>query len=200
MVCASYWTLPIQSQPFIIFHPLIFPRKLLFSSDDTTRSSPFFWAFRKAFPEKADPIFSITDSIPSPLKEIGPAFQSIDVDSKTFVSKVTVSSLGSESSIMTTRATILGPEGQDGLRLRVESTKPEDSTILKLLGPLGQFINEKSPPFPSGEALERVRPGSSEVILITTFCDEGFRISRNDDRYDDFFVWVRVGFNKGSEL
>lgn len=178
----------------------IYKRKLLFSSEDKTRSSPFFWAFRKALPDKADTIFSITDSIPAPLKEIGPAVQIIDVDAKTFVSKVTVSSLGSESSIMTTKATILGTEGRDGLRLRVDSTKPEDSTILKLLGPVGQFINEKSPPFPSGEALEKIRPGSSEVIIKTTFCDEGLRISRNEDRYDEFFIWTRVGFSKGSEL
>jgi len=178
----------------------LYIRKLLFSSEDRSRSSPFFWAFRKAFPENADTIFSITDSIPSPLKDIGPAFQSIDVDAKTFVSKVTVSSLGSESSVMTTKATILGAEGKDGVRIRILTTKTEDSSILKLLGPLGQLINEKSPPFPSGEALEKIRPGSSEVIIRTTFCDESLRISRNEDRYDEFFVWVRVGFIKGSEL
>jgi len=101
---------------------------------------------------------------------------------------------------MTTRATILGAEGIDGLRIRIDTTKPEDSAILKLLGPLGQLINEKSPSFPSGEVLERIRPGSSEVIVRTTFCDESLRISRYDDRYNDFAVWARVSFIKGSEL
>ena len=172
----------------------------MFTSDDVSRSSPFFWAFRKAFPDKAETMFSITDSIPAPLKQIGPSFQFIDFDAKTFVSRVTVTSLGSQTSIMTTRATILCTEGKDGLRLQIETTKPEDSTILKLLGPLGEFINEKSPPVNSGQFLERVRPGSSEVIVRTTFCDEGLRISRNEDSFDDFYIWVRVGFSKGSEM
>ena len=171
---------------------------LNYASDDITRSSPFFWAFRRAFPDNSDQIFGITDAIPQPLKMVGPATQEIDLDSSsrgTFVSRVKVATLGGvATSIMTTRATIMGAEGVDGLRLKVETTKPEESTILKKLGPLGELINSNTQPFPSGEALERVAPGSSEVVMVTTYLDEGIRITRNKDRSnEDVFVWVRVG-------
>lgn len=182
-------------------------RELIYASDDITRSSPFFWAFRRAFPESSDQIFGITDAIPSPIKMVGPATQIIDVDSSsrpvtgTFVSRVKVATLGGiATSIMTTRCTVLSSDGADGLRLRVESTKPEESTILQKLGPLGRIVDSSTPPFPSGEALERVAPGSSEVVLRNTYCDEGLRVSRNDDRVEDVFVWKRVKFGSGSTV
>merc|ERR1712046_454887 len=97
--------------------------------------------------------------------------------------------------IMTTRAAIVGIDGVDGIRLKIETTKPEKSTVLStLFGPLGDIINENAPPFPSGEALERVQSGSSEVILRTTYCDEGLRITRNDERPNDFYIWRRQEF------
>jgi len=174
--------------------------ELLYATeDDDTRSSPFFWAFRQAFPENADQIFGITDAIPAPLKEVGPATQEIDFNTAsaggTLVSRVRVATLGgAATSIMTTRATITGTDGVDGIRLRIDTTKPEDSTVLQKLGPLGEWVNANAPAFPSGEALERVQPGSSQVVLRTTFCDDGLRVSRNDDRPDDVFVWRRTGF------
>ena len=187
--------------------------ELLYSPEDITRSSPFFWAFRKAFPDKSDDIFAIADAIPPPFKEAGPATQTITldaipVDSVTstsgvgkLVSRVKVATLGGvATSMMTTRATILGAEGIDGLKLRVDTTKPEDSTILQKLGPLGEFLNENSPPFPSGEVLERVTRGSSEVIIRTTYCDETLRISRNADNAQDAYVWRRLSFKGVSEV
>lgn len=184
--------------------------ELIYASDDITRSSPFFWAFRRAFPDSSDQIFGITDMIPAPIKEVGPATQVIDVDSGgrgqavtgTLVSRVKVATLGgAATSMMTTRCTVLNADGLDGLRLRVESTKPEDSTILQKLGPLGEFLNSSSPPFPSGEALERAAPGSSEVVLRTTYCDEGLRVTRNDDRKEeDIFVWRRSKFGGGNTV
>jgi hypothetical protein len=173
--------------------------ELLYSSDDVTRSSPFFWAFRKAFPANANEIFSITDGIPAPIKEeVGPAFQQIDFSPETlkgrFVSRVKVATLGGvATSIMTTRASIVGIQGVDGIRLKIETSKPEKSSILSALGPLGEVIGENSPAFPSGEALERVLPGSSEVVMRTSFCDEGMRISR-DDEENHVFVWKRRDF------
>lgn len=137
------------------------------------------------------------------MKEVGPAYQHIDFEvsndgrsaSGSFVSRVKVATLaGMATSIMTTRASIVGIEGLDGIRLRIESTKPEESTVLKKLGPLGEFLNTNAPPFPSGEALEAAAPGSSEVVMITTFCDEGLRISRNEDRFSEPFVWRRKAF------
>ncbi|KAG7355269.1 plastid lipid-associated PAP/fibrillin family protein [Nitzschia inconspicua] len=180
--------------------------ELLYSPEDVTRSSPFFWAFAQAFPEQADQIFGITDSIPSPIKDVGPAYQSIQLDETgrdgKLISKVKVSTLnGMATSIMTTRADIVQPVGVDGLMLRVDTTKPEDSTAIATLfpGPLGRFINDNAPPFPSGDVLERIQPGSSTVIMRTTFCDESIRISRNDNnQYALPYVWRRCKF-AGSE-
>ena len=179
--------------------------ELLYASEDDTRSSPFFWAFRKAFPDTADQIFGITDAIPAPIKEIGPTImQQIEWNANapqstgSFVSRIQVATFGGlATSMMTTRASIVGMEGLEGLRLKIETTKPEDSTIVKnLLGPLGDVVNENSPAFPSGEALERIMPGSSQVILLTTFCDESLRISRNGERRDDgIYIWRRREFS-----
>lgn len=169
----------------------------MYSPEDVTRSSPFFWAFRRAFPDQSDEIFSITDAIPAPIKEVGPAYQEIDLNPSTntgkFVSRVKVATLGGlATSIMTTRASIVGVQGVDGIKLKIETTKPEDSTAVKtLLGPFGDVVNENLPPFPSGEALEQVMPGSSEVIMRNTYCDEELRISRNDDDLAGVFVWQR---------
>ncbi|CAB9523925.1 PAP_fibrillin [Seminavis robusta] len=173
--------------------------ELLYSPEDETRASPFFWAFSKAYPTNADQIFSITDAIPAPIKEVGPAYQQIEFSASSqtgsFISRVKVATLGGlATSMMTTRGSIIKAEGLDGLRLKIETTKPEESTILQKLGPLGSTINENAPPFPSGEALERVQPGSSEVVMLTTFCDDGIRISRNADKPAETFVWKRSSF------
>ena len=176
-------------------------RELIYSPEDITRSSPFFWAFRKAFPEQSDQIFGITDAIPAPIKEVGPAYQEIDLVTDTgkgsFVSKVKVATLGGlATSIMTTRATIVGVDGVDGIQLQIDTTKPEDSTAVEtLFGPFGSVVNENLPPFPSGKALEQVQPGSSTVTLVTTFCDEGLRISRNGDNLNEPYVWRRREFS-----
>ena len=174
--------------------------ELVYAPSDATRSSPFFWAFRQAFPENSDQIFGITDAIPAPLKEIGPAYQTIDYNEVTqtgkFVSRVKVATLGGmATSMMTTRASIVGTKEGQTLELQVDTTKPEDSTVVKtLLGPFGDVLNENAPAFPSGAALEQVRPGSSKVELLTTFVDEGLRISRDGKRPNDIFVWSRREF------
>ncbi len=173
----------------------------IYAPEDVTRTSPFFWAFRRAFPDNSDQIFGITDAIPAPIKEVGPAIQTIDVDAKTLVSRVKVATLGGvATSIMTTRCTIERTEGLDGLVLKVDTTKPEDSTVLKKLGPLGEFLNSNSQPFPSGDALEAVVEGSSFVCMVTTFCDEGLRVSMNQDQPGKVFVWTRKSFGDGMEL
>lgn len=173
----------------------------VYSPEDLTRTSPFFWAFRRAFPDQSDQIFGITDAIPAPVKEVGPAFQTIDMDANTLVSRVKVATLGGvATSMMTTRCIIEGVEGLEGIRLKIETTKPEDSSVLSKLGPLGAFVNENSSPFPSGEALEKVQPGSSKVVMVTTFCDESLRISRNEDKRNEVFVWKRKEFGRGFEI
>jgi hypothetical protein len=185
---------------FYFFSMMKTKRDLIYAPQDATRSSPFFWAFAKAFSDTADQIFSITDAIPAPIKVVGPATQKIDFSPESgkgrFVSQVKVATLGGmATSLMTTKAAITGIMGVDGIQLKIETTKPEESTVLTtLLGPLGPIVNENIPAFPSGEALEKVMPGSSEVIMRTTFCDEGIRISRNDDKPDEIFVWRRREF------
>lgn len=183
--------------------------ELIHSTQDATRSSPFFWAFAQAFPDNVDQIFGITDAIPAPIKEVGPAYQTIELNESgvtttgKLVSRVKVATLnGIATSIMTTRADITGIVGVDGLSLRIDTTKPEDSTALQTLlpGPLGTLVNDNLPAFPSGKALEQIQPGSSTVIMRTTFCDDGLRISRNDAEYDDVFVWRRREFSGTEDL
>mmetsp|Transcript_471 Transcript_471/g.986 ORF Transcript_471/g.986 Transcript_471/m.986 type:complete len:287 (+) Transcript_471:180-1040(+) len=174
--------------------------ELLYSPEDVTRSSPFFWAFAQAFPDNSDQIFGITDAIPAPIKEVGPAYQTFDLaegsSTGKLVSRVKVATLnGIATSVMTTRAEVTGAIGVDGLTIRIDTTKPEESTALKNLGPLGTLLNDNLPPFPSGEALEQVVPGSSTVVMRTTFCDDGLRISRNDAKYDEPYVWRRRKFS-----
>jgi len=173
--------------------------ELLYSPEDETRSSPFFWAFSQAFPDNYDQIFGITDAIPAPIKEVGPAYQTIDLTEGSsngkLVSRVKIATLnGMATSVMTTRADITGAIGLDGLTIRIDTTKPEESTALSNLGPLGTLLNDNLPPFPSGEALEQVVPGSSTVIMRTTFCDDGLRISRDDAKYEEPYVWKRKNF------
>lgn len=182
-------------------------RELLWAPTDVTRSSPFFWAFEQAFPDQADQIFGITDSIPAPFKEVGPATQTIELSeggtSGRLVSRVRVATLnGMATSMMTTRAEITGTVGVDGLKVRVDTTKPEDSTAVTALlpGPLGALVNDNLPPFPSGQALERAVPGSSTVVMRTTFCDDGLRISRNDARSQEPFIWRRLKFLRAESL
>jgi len=179
--------------------------ELIYAPEDVTRSSPFFWAFAQAFPDNSDQIFGITDAIPAPIKEVGPAYQTIDLQEGSstgkLVSRVKVATLnGMATSIMTTRADITGSIGVDGLTIRIDTTKPEDSTALATLGPLGSLLNENLPPFPSGEALEQVVPGSSTVVMRTTFCDDGLRISRDDSKYEEPFVWRRKKFASTESL
>ena len=189
--------------------------ELIYTPVDITRSSPFFWAFRQAFPDVSDQIYSVTDGIPSSIKQVGPAYQHIDFRyiledssstscSGTFVSRVKVATLGGvATSMMTTRASIVGcdrniEENCCELRIKIETTKPEESTILqKVFGEqFGAMINDIIPPYPSGETLEQVLPGSSEVIVMTTFCDPTIRITKNKNRpRDEFFIWKRKSFN-----
>lgn len=176
--------------------------ELVYAPEDKTRSSPFFWAFRKAFPDQSDQIFGITDAIPDPLKVVGPAFQSIEISGSSLVSRVKVATLGgAATSIMTTRATISTENVDvDELKVKVDTTKPEESTVLKKLGPFGEAIASSAPPFPSGEALERVAPGSSTVLMKTTFCDGSMRISCYNNNSDKKFVWKRTGFRGSSDI
>ena len=136
---------------------------------------------------------------------MGPAIQKISMDDNQkgrLVSRVKVATLnGMATSQMTTKAAIVGAVGYDGLELQIETTQPEESTLVKtLLGPLASALEGNLPAFPSGEALERVAPGSSKVIMKTTFCDETLRISRNADEPNGIFVWTRKSFGASGDF
>lgn len=170
--------------------------ELLYCTEDDTRSSPFFTAFRSAFPDQADQMYGVTDAIP--YKTIGPVSQ--EITSTNLISRVKVATLGgTATSIMTTRCTIVPQTSFNTSRtLQVDTTKPEDSTILKTL--LGEALAETIsanvlPPFPSGRALEQVKRGSSQVIWKNPFCDESLRISRYGEDSDNFCVWKRKEFD-----
>ena len=137
--------------------------RLLWTDDDRTRSSPFFWAFKQAFGESlSGRVFAITDAIPEQLKRVGEARQCFQADGR-LVSMVPISSpVG--SSVMTTtsrwalvrapsaaapavataaadgRAAGSGPGAGLGqeleLELRVEQTEVRDSTLQKALSSL----------------------------------------------------------------
>ena len=162
-----------SSIPSMSTIPLLGGRwSLLYSSTDPTRSSPFFPAFSNAFgAQQAEQIFKLTDSIPSGIKDVEDAYQTISFDptfkSGELVSRVKVTAFGGASeSIMTTRTTF---EVQDAggevstLSLKVGTTKPEKSTVVSMLPGFLKSIADSAPPFPSGSALEAVKEGASGV-------------------------------------
>ena len=168
---------------------------LLHTTTDRTRSSPFFASFTSAIgEEKSKQIYSITDSIPSPLKSVGEATQTFEEDESlasrgTLVSRVVISALGGlSSSVMTSRCSY-SAEGSD-LQIKVLTTKPEESTIVSLLPDPLKSAAESFPAFPSGEALRMANGGAdveitSEEVYVDDFC----RVNRMGG---EMFVWERV--------
>ena len=174
---------------------------LIYANDDRTRSSPFFWAFRKAFNDSkiqdplgilgtnsfAEGIFKITDNIP--VKSIGFARQYITNDVLVSQVEVKIQRLPIEGrSLMTTTSNwkITDPENPFMWEIKVDKTEVKESTIGKLLPILEQLAR----PFPSGQALDLIRPGSSTVWMKHIYVDDELRISKNvlDDKY---FVFQR---------
>jgi len=159
---------------------------LLFSDDDKTRASPFFWAFKKAFGKAtAGKVFAVTDAIPSSIKKIGKAKQYVD-SSGSLVSQVEIISPIGQSLMTTSSRWSWSPASDDMLELRIEKTQVLESTVQQLLrlpAPFGAF--------PSGAALELVSPGSSTVSLQNLYLDSDLRVSRNplDDK---IFIWTRL--------
>jgi hypothetical protein len=98
---------------------------LIYATDDITRSSPFFMAFKKAFsdaPDVTDSVYKITDMDFFGLKTIGAATQ--DIDGFAFVSKVRLNINPVGSSVMSTTSTWRVDERErDMLELSVENTK-----------------------------------------------------------------------------
>ena len=147
--------------------------ELLYTDDDITRSSPFFWAFRKAFLGIEDPIkilgpkmlsesiFKITDNIP--FKTIGSASQIITsgLDSKSGIlqSKVVVKITPVGQSTMSTSCKWRLTNEPNVIELEVEKTEILESNLLNNL--VGRFVPKQImdvvTAFPSGAALELIK-------------------------------------------
>lgn len=168
--------------------------KLIFSTDDNTRSSPFFWAFTKALNDNnlikdklklnSKNIYEFTDNIP--LKNIGDAIQSFEEIEGNNILKsqvqINVDFVG--SSLMTTTSKWIPIEEENIIELRVIKTQVLESTIAKFLPFLDSNMS-----FPSGNALELVTPGSSTVYLKVTVLNENIRIVRTAEKV---FVFERI--------
>jgi hypothetical protein len=106
--------------------------------------------------------------------------------------------LPSMSSMMTTTATVEAmPSDSDNsnavdVELQIQQTAAKASTIADLFPPVEQLLS-----FPSGDALELARKGSSRVQLRSTFPTRDLRISRPvlsnapDEEVGAVFVYVR---------
>ena len=144
------------------------------------RSSPFFWAFRKALRDVEDPfkivgpkmlsesIFKITDSIP--LKSVGTATQTFTVDENLMdgeslrgglKSSMEIKVVVAGSSMMTTSSTWRTTDESDLIEIEVQKTEVLESTVASLLSPLINMIpkqlTDNLNSFPSGAALELVK-------------------------------------------
>ena len=176
---------------------------LLWCNDDITRASPFFWAFKKATRDLKDPvgiigpeklsesIFKITDSIP--FKTIGKCSQTFKGNK--LISQVEVdiglpSVASIDSSKMTTTSQWQFDDSDSNIiELRVEKTQVLDSTLEKLV-PFSLPLLGQSSSFPSGQALEALKPGSSTVYMRLSLLNENYRICRNDED-DKIFVFEK---------
>lgn len=150
---------------------------VLVNSTAQNRSSPFFWAFRKALRDIEDPfkivgpkmlsesIFKITDSIP--FKSVGAATQKFTIDENLMEGESLRGTLRSSmelkvalagSSLMTTSSMWRTTEEPDLIEIEVEKTEVLESSIASLLNPFINMIpkqlTENFSSFPSGAALE----------------------------------------------
>lgn len=179
---------------------------LLWADDDATRSSPFFWAFRKATRDMKDPIgligpeklsesiFKITDSIP--FKSIGKASQLFtdnvlksEVEVDLGLPLAGFSALAS-SKMTTSSKFFIDPNDPDIVEITVEKTQVLQSTIEKLL-PFQLPLLGASSSFPSGAALELLKPGSSTVYMRISYLDDDLRIARNEQD-NKVFIYERA--------
>ena len=185
--------------------PLVGTWVLLYTDDEPTRSSPFFWAFKKAFGDTpipvsfagkknfADGVFAVTDSIPSTLKKIGPAMQFVSADGSLISQVEIISPIGTSLMTTTSRWSRTSP-GSEVVELRVLKTQVLESSIARLLN-LPSSNPLISSGFPSGAALEIASPGSSTVSMEVLFIDDTLRISRNPAD-DKLFLYERSSLDK----
>mmetsp|Transcript_92321 Transcript_92321/g.296895 ORF Transcript_92321/g.296895 Transcript_92321/m.296895 type:complete len:339 (-) Transcript_92321:138-1154(-) len=174
--------------------------RLVYASEDVTRSSPFFWAWRRLLEGVPDPnpvtrlmfgtedlsesIFAVTDNLPA--KSIGEASQSIGAGR--LVNRVAVAVFGLGRTMITTTCRYteprLDPSSMSGgleLALTVETTQAVGGS------PLAEQVV-----FPS----ESFLGASADVVMRVTYLDDTLRVVRNaaDDRC---FVYARASSGGG---
>mmetsp|Transcript_73923 Transcript_73923/g.133256 ORF Transcript_73923/g.133256 Transcript_73923/m.133256 type:complete len:188 (+) Transcript_73923:1-564(+) len=164
--------------------------RLIYASEDVTRSSPFFWGWRKMLKGIRDPtpvslqlfgteeisesIFAFTDGIP--IRTVGEATQSIK-DGR-LISRVTIQVFGFGQTVMTTSCRFM-PANSEGseLAVTVETTQAMGSTL--------PFADTTV--FPS----EALLGESARIIMHLTYLDDDLRIMRNDAD-GQVFVYART--------
>eukprot|EP00746_Dinoflagellata_sp_MGD_P025798 gnl/MRDRNA2_/MRDRNA2_160774_c0_seq1.p1 gnl/MRDRNA2_/MRDRNA2_160774_c0~~gnl/MRDRNA2_/MRDRNA2_160774_c0_seq1.p1 ORF type:complete len:476 (-),score=77.54 gnl/MRDRNA2_/MRDRNA2_160774_c0_seq1:33-1460(-) len=171
--------------------------RLVYSNDDVTRSSPFFWAFRKALGRGTlgqgskilddalnvntiEAIFELTDGLP--FQERGDAIQTFEADSLISQVRLTIDLFGS-GLVTTTSQWSPMVNNPSTIQLKVQTTQVIESTPttpsgVSLIAPFTSLI--ESTLFPSGEALELATPGSSTVLADVTYLSDTMRITRNE--------------------
>ncbi|CAJ1387121.1 unnamed protein product, partial [Effrenium voratum] len=162
--------------------------RLIYASEDVTRSSPFFWGWRQLLKGIPDPspvsravlgteelsesIFAITDGIP--MKTVGEATQTL-VNGQ-MVNRVEVEVFGFGKTVMTTTCRYEPINGSE-LMLTVETTQAVENTL--------PFADQVV--FPSESLLGE----SARVRVRITYLDDVLRIVRND-KDDQVFVYVKA--------
>eukprot|EP00929_Paragymnodinium_shiwhaense_P056871 TRINITY_DN28472_c0_g1_i1.p1 TRINITY_DN28472_c0_g1~~TRINITY_DN28472_c0_g1_i1.p1 ORF type:complete len:348 (-),score=80.15 TRINITY_DN28472_c0_g1_i1:42-1085(-) len=168
--------------------------QLVFSSEDPTRCSPFFWAMRQYLEGIEDPTpisqtifgttelveatYAITDAIP--LKKVGLATQRLDEGQ--LVNQVAVGVVVTGVSQMTTTCRYVPDAANDSVLLvTVEQTQVlGDSLAARLSDQFG---------FPTEQV---IGSESAEVRMRVTYLDDSLRIVRDERRPDDCFVFSRL--------
>ena len=164
--------------------------KLAFFSQNPTRSSPFFWAFKglcegitqplPGLPASlSDALFTITDGIP--FAQVGLArhtITEIDEEKLTLKSEVQVTLsvmdafLPPSTGFITSTAE-LRRLSQSQHEVTVLTTAVKKSTWASL--PLLSFVDDYD--FPSKDVMESMKDGSSAAVLETTYVSDRLRIS-----------------------
>jgi len=170
--------------------------RLVFASEDVTRSSPFFWAcrllnLRDPTPFSSavlgsdslmDTTFAITDNIP--LTKMGIAMQ--ELKSGTLVSQVGVSVFITGESQMTTTCSY-APDPVDGSTLLVMVEKTQ------VLGNSMAANVLRDMDFPSGQWFkDALGEQESRVRMQISYLDEQIRIVRDARRPSACFVYARA--------
>ena len=105
--------------------------------------------------------------------EAQPAGAAADDAANATAATVTDARSSSSSSSSSSSASASGRRTSIDVELRVETTAAKQSTIAALLPQLDELLS-----FPTGDALDLLRPKASRVLLRTTYLTERYRISR----------------------